>query len=252
MNFYKEIEKIQARDIQAVLCIIVQTKGSTPRKTGAKMIVFEDGSIFGTIGGGNLEQQAIKQALIQLKTDEAGTFKYNLVKDLEMCCGGMVAIYYEPIKKMQKLYIFGAGHTGEALAKMATLTDFEITLFDDRKDYLDKIEIQNAVTKHINFEKDLQKIKPNASSYIVIMTYSHDVDRQILARFADEDIAYLGMIGSQRKIAVAKKFLKSKQVATHAQIESIDMPIGLDINAKTPEEIAVSVLARLIMVRNGK
>jgi xanthine dehydrogenase accessory factor len=252
VNFYKEIETIQAGNKQAVLCIIIQTKGSTPRKTGAKMIVQEDGSIIGTIGGGNLEQKAIQQALIQLKKGEADTYKYNLVKDLEMCCGGMVAIYYEPIKKMQKLYIFGAGHTGEALAKMATLVDFDITLFDDRKDYLDKIDIPNVHTHHIHFDKDLKKIKSDASTYVVIMTYSHDVDRQILSRFADKALAYLGMIGSQRKISVARKYLKGEQTATYAQIEAIDMPIGMDINAITPEEIAVSVLAKLIQIKNTK
>lgn len=252
MNFYKKIEEIQAKQEQAVLCIIVQTKGSTPRKTGAKMIVYENGTIAGTIGGGNLEQKAIQQALVQLKKDESDTFQYNLVKDLEMCCGGMVAIYYEPIKKMHKLYIFGAGHTGEALARMAVMTDFEVTLFDDRPTYLENVNLEKVKTRLIDFSKDLDGVEVDDFTYIAIMTYSHDVDRQILSRFVEEDLAYLGMIGSQRKITVAKKYLKEQQMGTLAEIESIDMPIGLDIHANTPAEIAVSVLAKLIQVRNNK
>ncbi len=252
MNIFKEIEKVQAGNERAVMCIIVQTKGSTPRKTGAKMMVYPDGSISGTIGGGNLEQQAIKQALIQLEKDEADTFKYNLVQDLEMCCGGMVAIYYEPIKKMHKLYIFGAGHTGEALARMAVMTDFEVSLFDDRQEYLEGINLEKVTTQLIDFDKDLEPLTGDDSTYMVIMTYSHEVDRQILSRYVEEDLAYLGMIGSKRKIAVAKKYLKDQQLGTVKTINAIDMPIGLDIHAITPAEIAVSVLAKLIQVRNGE
>lgn len=248
---FDEIVNITKEASGAVLCIVVQTKGSTPRKVGTKMIVKEDGSIVGTIGGGNLERNVIEQALIQLERHEANTFKYDLVKELEMCCGGSVAVYMEPIMKTKKLYIFGAGHTGEALADIASKLDFEITLFDDRKDYIAPIKNKDVKTQLIDFDKDLGSITIDDHTYIVIMTYSHPVDKQILSYYVDKDLAYLGMIGSQRKTEVAKKMLKNEQLGTTQQIKRIDMPIGVEINAESPMEIAVSILAKLIAVKNG-
>ena len=168
-----------------------------------------------------------------------------------MCCGGRVGIYFEPIMKKNNLYIFGAGHTGKALAKIAANLDFEITLFDDRKEYLDQVDVKNIKVRQIDFAKGLKNIKTDDHTYVVIMTYSHPVDRQILSYFIDKNLAYLGMIGSQRKIIVTKKMLKDEQHGTVRQINNIDMPIGLNIKAEEPEEIAVSILAKLIEVKNG-
>ncbi len=251
MNLFNEIENIRKGNEKAVLCIIVQTTGSTPRKVGAKMIVKEDGSIIGTIGGGNLEKKVIEQAIVQMGLKAPDTFKYNLVKDLEMCCGGSVAVYFEPIMKSNTLYIFGAGHTGKALAEIAATLDFEIIVFDDRNEYLESIKTKNVKTKLLDFRKGLEDLKTNAHTYVVIVTYSHPLDRQILSHFVDKKLAYLGMIGSKRKIAVTKKMLKDQNFATVKQIAKIDMPMGIEIKAETPEEIAVSILAKLIAVKNG-
>ncbi|PJC62692.1 MAG: hypothetical protein CO022_03105, partial [Flavobacteriales bacterium CG_4_9_14_0_2_um_filter_32_27] len=119
MNIYNEIEQLRTSGIDAALCTIIHTKGSTPRKVGAKMLVLIDGSIKGTIGGGNLEKEVIKNALIQLKKNEPKLFKHDLLHQHNMCCGGTVEIFIEPLEKMKRLYIFGAGHTGQALAKFA-------------------------------------------------------------------------------------------------------------------------------------
>ncbi len=250
MNLFNEIENIRERGEQAILCIIVQTKGSTPRKVGAKMIVKEDGSILGTIGGGALEKKVIEQAIVQMKLNAPDTFKYNLVKDLEMCCGGSVAIYFEPIMKNNTLYIFGAGHTGKALAKIAVTLDFEVILFDDRIEYLENINVENVNTQILDFKKDLEKLNTDGQTYVAIMTYSHPLDRHILSHFIDKELAYLGMIGSKRKIAVTKKMLRDEKRATVKQISKIDMPMGIDINPEEPEEIAVSILAKLIAIKN--
>ncbi len=130
MNIYAEIEKAIKNGLDVVLCSIIHTKGSTPRKVGAKMLVFSDGTIKGTIGGGNLEKEVIKNALIQLKNNEPKLFKHDLLHQHNMCCGGTVEIFIEPIEKMKRLYIFGAGHTGQALAKYALAMDFEIFVID--------------------------------------------------------------------------------------------------------------------------
>ena len=143
-NIYEKIAEAQKKNLDVALCVVVNTKGSTPREAGAKMLVFTDGTIFGTIGGGDLEKQVIAHALAVLKTKEPATFKHDLLHQHNMCCGGSVDIYIEPIMKKNKLYIFGGGHTGHALATYARDFDFEVVIIDDRKEYLDEIKLENV------------------------------------------------------------------------------------------------------------
>ena len=136
-NIYEKIIEIQKGSKNAVVCTVVNTKGSTPRKVGAKMVVYESGKIFGTIGGGELEKAVIKNALEQIKENEPKIFRHDLLHQHGMCCGGTVDIYIEPIRMKNKLYIFGAGHTGQALAKYAVNFQFEGVLIDDRRIHVD-------------------------------------------------------------------------------------------------------------------
>lgn len=251
MNLFNEIEKIRKNDSQAALCIIVQTKGSTPRKVGSKMIVNEDGSIKGTIGGGNLEKKVIENALHQLKKNESKLYRHDLLHQHNMCCGGTVEIYIEPIQKMNKLYIFGAGHTGNALAQYANQMDFDVYVIDDRKEYLNDITIDGINKMNLDYTKVLPTLPFDEKTYITIMTYEHSHDRDILAYCIKQPHAYLGMIGSERKVKLTKKIFIEGKLATKAALEKVDMPIGININAEGPEEIAVSILAKLIDVKNG-
>jgi xanthine dehydrogenase accessory factor len=251
MNLLKEIEAIRKKGTKAVLCIIVQTKGSTPRKIGAKMIVKEDGNIFGTIGGGNLEKKVIENALQQIDKNEPELFKHDLLHQHNMCCGGSVEIYIEPIQKMNKLYIFGAGHTGNALAKMAIKMDFDTYVIDDRKEYIDGIKIEGVNKLNLDYKKVLPTLPFDKNTYITIMTYEHSYDRDILAYCIKQPNAYLGMIGSERKVKLTKKMFAEGKLATKAALEKVDMPMGIGINAEGPEEIAISILAKLIAVKNG-
>lgn len=251
MNLLKEIENIKRTNTKAVLCIIVQTKGSTPRKVGAKMIVREDGSILGTIGGGNLEKKVIENALQQIKKNEAKLYKHDLLHQHNMCCGGSVEIYIEPIQKMNKLYIFGAGHTGNALAKMANSMDFDIYVIDDRAAYIDDINIEGVNKMNLDYKQVLPTLPFDKNTYIVIMTYEHSYDRDILAHCIKQPHAYLGMIGSQRKVVLTKKMFEEANLATKKELETVDMPMGISINAEGPEEIAISILAKLIAVKNS-
>lgn len=251
MNLLNEIERVRKSEKHGALCIIVQTKGSSPRKVGAKMIVTEDGNIIGTIGGGNLEKKVIENALIQIDKNEAKLYKHDLLHQHNMCCGGSVEIYIEPIQKMNKLYIFGAGHTGNALAKIASKMDFDIYVIDDRRSYLDDIHVDGINKLNLDYKKVLSTLPFDEKTYIVIMTYEHSHDRDILSYCIKKPNAYLGMIGSERKVKLTKKMFVEGKLATKAALEKVDMPMGININAEGPEEIAISILAKLIDVKNG-
>lgn len=251
MNLYSEIEKLRNSNKAAALCTVVNTKGSTPRKVGAKMVVREDGKIVGTIGGGNLEKKVIENALFQIKQNESKLFKHDLLHQHNMCCGGSVEIYIEPIKKMNRLYIFGAGHTGKALAQFANQLDFDIYVIDDRKEYIDSLEIEGINKLNLDYKKVLPSLPFDKNSYIVIMTYEHSHDRDILAYCMNQPNAYLGMIGSKRKVEITKKMFEEGQLANKATLNNIDMPMGINIGAESPEEIAISILAKLIEIKNG-
>ena len=214
------------------------------------MIVKEDGSIIGTIGGGNLEKKVIENGFYQISENKPKLYKHDLLHQHNMCCGGSVEIYIEPIQKMNKLFIFGAGHTGNALAKLASKMDFEIYVIDDRKDYMTDLDIEGVNKMNLDYKKVLPTLPFDDETYVVIMTYEHSYDRDILAFCIKQSYAYLGMIGSERKIKLTKKMFTEGKIGTKNELDKVDMPMGVNINAEGPEEIAVSIMAKLITVKN--
>ena len=250
-HFINMLEGLNQNNQNVAYCVIVQTKGSSPRKIGAKMIVYDDGSNNGSIGGGNPEKKVIENALHQIKKNEPKLFKHDLLHQHNMCCGGSVEIYIEPIQKMNRLYIFGAGHTGSALSKFAKNINFDIYVIDDRKQYLDTIKNKEINKLNLDYNKVLASLPFDYNTYIVIMTYEHSHDRDILAYCIKQPNAYIGMIGSKRKIELTKKMFIEGKIATKKELEKVDMPIGINIKADGPEEIAISILAKLITIKNG-
>ncbi|MEI6593997.1 MAG: XdhC family protein [Bacteroidota bacterium] len=251
-NIFELIGVAQKESDSVALCTIVSTKGSSPRKTGSKMLVYEDGRIEGTIGGGDLEKKVIENALAVLIKREAKIFKHDLLNQHDMCCGGTVEIFIEPILKKNKLYIFGAGHTGQALAKFAIDFGFEVVLIDDRKEYLNDCKLDEVNKMNLPHQQALSVLPFDENVFICIMTYSHPMDREILGFCIKKPFAYLGMIGSQRKVEMTKKmFVEGLNISEH-DLAKVDMPMGIDILAEGPDEIAISILAKLIEVKNGK
>jgi xanthine dehydrogenase accessory factor len=236
--------------VDVALCVIINTKGSTPREAGAKMLVYADGSIEGTIGGGDLEKKVIANAIETMQNGKPSTFKHDLLHQHNMCCGGSVEIYIEPIMKKNNLYIFGAGHTGHALAQYALQFDFEVFMIDDRKEMMEAISQKEINKLNLHYEQALPLLPFDDKTFIAIMTYSHPYDRDILAFCLKKPHAYLGMIGSRRKVEMTKKMFAEAGVGTMEELETVDMPMGLDIGAEDPDEIAISVLAKLIAVKN--
>ncbi len=216
------------------------------------MIVYENGSIYGTIGGGALEKTIINRALEAIKNNNAFIAEHNLVKDLAMCCGGTVSVFIEPVMNRRKLYIFGAGHVGKALACFATSLDFNITLIDDRYDAFENIEAQEYEVLNAHHSTAIAQLEFDEGTFVVILTYDHQHDREILALTSKKPHCYIGMIGSKRKVEIARKNMLAGNLMLPEELEQIDMPVGIDIKAVTPQEIAISILAKLILVRNSE
>ncbi|MCH8318066.1 MAG: XdhC family protein, partial [Bacteroidetes bacterium] len=237
-------------DQKAALCTVVNTKGSTPRKQGAKMLVMEDGKIFGTIGGGTLEQKVIENAIEVIKKKRAATFTHALVHDHGMCCGGTVEIFIEPIMNRKKLYIFGAGHIGKSLGKFAKELDFNVSLIDERDDVFNGWDVRGYNVIHKKHKRAFKELTFDENAFITVITHNHAYDREIIAHCNKQPHAYLGMIGSLRKVEIAKKTFRAGKILTEKEMKDIDWPMGVAIDVQTPEEIAISILAKLIDVRS--
>lgn len=235
-----------------VLCMVTGASGSTPRKAGARMVVFGDGRIKGTIGGGAVEMQVMDHARQVLIDGKPARKSYQLAEDLEMQCGGNMEIYFEPFMGELKLYIFGAGHVGREVGKYASDFGFNIIFVDHRPEIYREFESSYAKCIVDDYVQSLAKIDFSERDFIVITTPKHEYDENLLAKLATEKLAYLGMIGSKRKVAEVRKRLLSEKTITEGQLDFVDMPIGIPFKAETPAEIAISILAKLIDVKNQK
>jgi len=248
-SIYHKIAELENSSREAALCIVIDTKGSAPRKTGAKMLVLSNGSIHGSIGGGALEMKVIQDAIGVISSKMPSTFKHQLVHDHGMCCGGTVEIFIEPIVNRKKLYIFGAGHIGKSLAIFAEKLDFNVSLIDERDNSFSGVE-QNGIALHLaKHKKILKELQFDTNTFIAVVTHNHAYDREIVEYCAKQPHAYLGMIGSERKVEIAKKTFKAGNKLNDKEMKGIDWPMGIQINAQTPGEIAVSILAKMINVR---
>ena len=214
------------------------------------MLVLENGTIEGTIGGGALEMQVMKDAAEVIRSGKPVKNIYDLDKDLDMSCGGFTEVYIEPVVPELKLYIFGAGHIGTALAKLAPEFGFNVTLFDNRQlDIVDKIKANTDFIGNDYFNS-IDKAVFDERTFIVIVTPKHSYDEEILSVCAKKPSAYIGMIGSKTKIAKVKNRLLDNNILTEKDLSRIDMPIGIKFNAVSPQEIALSILAKMIDVKN--
>lgn len=216
------------------------------------MIVLKNKKTFGTIGGGNLEYKVIDDAISVIENNIPQNFEHHLVQDHQMCCGGSVTIYIEPVMKPKKLYVFGAGHIGKHVVRYTMPLDFQIHLIDERKPILETLQDPGIAVYNTNHSNFLSQMSFQDEPFIVICTHLHEYDREILAHCIRKPFAYLGMIGSKRKVAVTKKIFLKNQTATEADLAKVDMPMGFDIGGSSPAEIAVSIVAKLIAVKNNR
>jgi xanthine dehydrogenase accessory factor len=251
-NIYTKILELERIGQRAALCVVTATSGSSPRKAGAKMVITEKKEIFGTVGGGAIELEVTERALEVIKNGQPSVFAFNLANDLAMHCGGKMDVYIEPLVPGYELTIFGAGHIGAYLAHIAPDFGFRVTLVDPRTELTRPLEGKGINIISENFAEAARKLKTNQSSCLLAVSPQHSFDHEITAILGQKPFLYLGMIGSKTKVAQAKKYFTENNLLTEEQISKIDMPVGIKFKAETPQEIAISILAKLIDVKNSR
>ena len=250
-EFFQRLAALSASGESFVLVTVVGVEGSAPRTIGTRMAVREDGSIIGTIGGGRLEERVREEACELLGSAETRRIELRLGPDLGMCCGGVVEVLLEPQEGAFRLFIFGGGHVARPLAEFASRVAFSVAVNDDRPDFATRERFPSAVTVSCDDHRDhVRDLQTTSRDFVVVVTHDHRSDEAILAELVERDLAYLGVIGSRSKVRKFRLRLKAAGVSTEA-LDRVHAPIGLDIGAETPEEIAVAIVAHLVQVRSG-
>jgi xanthine dehydrogenase accessory factor len=254
MDLFEEIVRMRHAGRRGALATIVHTNGSIPSYESSRMLVRDDGTIAGTIGGGCVEADvwAAAKEVMQNETPRKMVFNLNneASYDNGLICGGTLEIFVEPILPQPVAYLFGGGHISMAVAKAASTAGFGIVVIDDREQFASAQRFPMAQEIFSSYEKAFETIKPNASSYLVIVTRGHRDDMRVLAWAVRSGARYIGMIGSKRKVLSTYKALE-KEGFRPEEFERVFAPMGLEIGALSPDEIAVSIAAELIAVRRG-
>jgi xanthine dehydrogenase accessory factor len=253
---FKALTDALERGEGAALVTIVAARGSTPQRIGAKMLVFADGRLVGTIGGGCYENDAFWKAREAITSRKPTLVHYELSDDFAeesgLICGGQMDVYIEPIEPSPELYIVGAGHVGFHLAHLAHEVGFRVHVVDDREKFANRERFPTAAEVLADdIPTWLARTTLPPHGYAVIVTRGHTNDLEALRALAPRELRYLGLIGSRAKVArIYEALTADPTMAVH--LERVHAPIGLDIGAITPQEIAVSILAELIAVKHGK
>ncbi|MBI5633182.1 MAG: XdhC family protein [Nitrospirae bacterium] len=250
MELYEELLRLKNEGRSSALATIVQCSGSAPQKTGSKMLVRDDGTIVGTLGGGCLEAEVVQAALMAIRDEQSMTLPFDLTeKQGGLVCGGRVSIFIDPVIPDPTLVILGAGHVGKALTKVARFSGFRVMACDDRPEYANTENLPDAhdIVVH-DFPDMFSKMVLPASAYIVIATRGHNHDLDAIIASLRTSARYIGLLGSRRKKALLFKALEDVGFSDD-QISRVHMPIGLPINSVTPQEIAVSIMAQIIQKR---
>jgi xanthine dehydrogenase accessory factor len=254
MDLFEEIVKMRRAGQRGALATIVHTKGSIPSYESSRMLVREDGSLVGTVGGGCVEADVWAAAKEVMQKEAPRKMVFNLnneaTYDNGLICGGTVEIFVEPILPQPIVYLFGGGHVSMAMAKAASSAGFVIGVVDDREAFANLQRFPMAQKVFTSYEQAFEKIQPNSSTYLVIVTRGHKEDMRVLAWAARTQARYIGMIGSKRKVISVYKALE-KEGYSPEEFERIYAPMGLEIGALSPEEIAISIVAELIAVRRN-
>lgn len=254
MEIYERVRDVFQQGSRAALAIVIRTQGSVPRREGSKMLVFPDGKIEGTVGGGELENRVIAEALQSLRDSRTRVLHYSLT-DLgggdPGVCGGEVDVFVEPIEPSPTVVVIGGGHVGKAVGHLAHWLGFRVVVSDDRPEFATPEANPDADEVILCPMAEIpERIRINPSTYIMLTTRGISIDVSGLPALMESPAAYLGVIGSRRRWELCVKELKEMGVSQD-MIDRVTSPMGLELNAETPEEIAVSMMAEIILLRRG-
>lgn len=254
LSIYQALVELENNGESGALCTIIRSRGSTPRHAGSKMLVYPNGNFIGTVGGGEVEIRVINEALESLKDGKPRLLSYEMVdpdKGDPGVCGGQLEVYVEPFQPKPTLLIIGGGHVGKAVAHLARWLSFRVLISDDREEFCTPEANPDAdafFPGKMNLLPELVNI--TSQTYIVLTTRGVAVDIEGLPALLRSHAGYIGVIGSRRRWTVARKALEEAGVPVEL-LGKVHSPIGLELHAETPEEIAVSIMAEIIMIRNG-
>jgi xanthine dehydrogenase accessory factor len=255
IDVFDEIQRLRQQGRKAALATIVQIRGSVPSFQSAKMLVRDDGSILGSVGGGCVEAEVWTAAQDVIRDEKSRVMSFDLTEESMaeggLICGGKVEIFIEPILPTPKIVIFGAGHISTQVSKIATIAGFKTTIVDNRPVYANAERFPEAEAIYSDsFEQAFEQIVPTENTYVIIVTRGHLEDQNVLRWAVQTSARYIGMIGSKRKIRSITEQLEAEGISRD-RLERVYMPIGLDIGAVLPEEIAVAIVAELIHNRRA-
>ncbi len=254
MMIYRSLAELEERGEGGALCTVVETNGSAPRHAGSKMLVYPDGTFTGTVGGGEMENRVLHEALESIKDGNPRKLSYTMVNPKEGdpgVCGGTVEVFVEPLEVRPTLLIVGGGHVGKALSHLGKFLNFRVVVSDDRAEFCSPEMHPDADELRVVPLKELPAaVRINRWTYVVLVTRGVSIDIEGIPALLESPAAYIGVIGSKRRWLTTRKALLEKGVPEE-EIGRIRSPIGLELNAETPEQIAVSIMAEILMLQNG-
>lgn len=237
------------------IATVVEAGGSTPRGVGATMLILADGSTVGTIGGGGVEGRVIAEARAAIADGQARELTYRLLDEERGdpgVCGGDMRVFVQVLPARLTLLILGAGHVGQAVAEWGAFLGYRILVADERAEMLSAARFPQA-DKLLpgDLAETVAGVEPDEQTYVVMVTPHHTLDEKVLAVLAEHPVAYIGLIGSRRRTAMT--FQRAREAGVPDQLlQRVHTPIGLDIGAETPREIALSIIAEIVAVQRGK
>jgi xanthine dehydrogenase accessory factor len=253
-TLYQALAELEENNEPGVICTIVRAQGSTPRHVGSKMLVYPDGRILGTVGGGEMESRVIAEAQNSLADGRPRLLRYSMSEPQRGdpgVCGGQVEIFVEPMNPQPTLVVIGAGHVGRAVAHLAGWLGFRVVVNDDRPEFCTPEAVPDADEYVLSpMEKLPEQVNINPWTYLVLTTRGVPVDVKGLPVLLDTPAAYIGVIGSRRRWETTRQQLLESGIPQE-QLDRVHSPMGLEIQAETPEEIAVSILGEIIQLRRS-
>ena len=250
-NWIELLSEFKSKRQPVALVTVTKCSGSAPCVVSSRMIVTEDKSIHGTIGGGKLEFKAIDEAILALKENRIIESSYTLGPEFEQCCGGKVEFIIEPMNQSPELFLFGAGHIGTEITKLLVGTPFKVKLIDSRENWFSEKELDPSINpcevSEIDFKTFRDAVRWGKSCYVLVLTHNHAIDFDIISMALQNETKYLGLIGSKTKKARFNKMLINEMNIKEG-MSNVICPIGLPIGGDTPKEIAISVVAQLLQV----